>query len=89
MMKIKKLLKKAVGVVAAAFGLFFAGFFFKKKSEKKIEEKKTDEIKKTPASDIVHNADNAAELNRAKQELKAEFRESAERIKQEFYNRRS
>lgn len=94
MAKIKDLLKKAVAIFAAVFGLFFSGFLFGKKKKNvligdaenlKNEFKK--EIEQTPASVIVDNASNSDELERSKQELKSEFRGRIEKIKNEFFKK--
>ena len=94
MAKIKDLLKKAVAIFAAVFGLFFSGFLFGKKKKNvligdaenlKNEFKK--EIEQTPASVIVGNASNSDELERSKQELKSEFRGRIEKIKNEFFKK--
>ena len=94
MAKIKDFLKKAVAFFAAVFGLFFTGFLFGKKKKNvligdaenlKNEFKK--EIEQTPASVIVDNASNRDELERAKQELKSEFRGRVEKIKNEFFKK--
>lgn len=93
MAKIKDLLKKAVAIFAAVFGLFFSGFLFGKKKKNvlngdealKNEFKK--EIEQTPASVIVDNASNSDELERSKQELKSEFRDRVEKIKNEFFKK--
>lgn len=93
MAKIKDLLKKAVAIFAAVFGLFFSGFLFGKKKKNvlngdealKNEFKK--EIEQTPASVIVDNASNCDELERSKQELKSEFRDRVEKIKNEFFKK--
>lgn len=93
MTKLKELLKKAVAIFAAVFGLFFTGFLFWKKKKNvligdealKNEFKK--EIEQTPASVIVDNASNSDELERSKQELKSEFRDRVEKIKNEFFKK--
>lgn len=93
MTKLKELLKKAVAIFAAVFGLFFTGFLFWKKKKNvligdealKNEFKK--EIEQTPASVIVDNAANSDELERSKQELKSEFRDRIEKIKNEFFKK--
>lgn len=93
MTKLKELLKKAVAIFAAVFGLFFTGFLFGKKKKNvligdealKNEFKK--EIEQTPASVIVDNASNSDELERSKQELKSEFRDRVEKIKNEFFKK--
>lgn len=92
MVKIKDLLKKAVAIFAAVFGLFFTGFLFgKKKKNVFIGEEEKNEFKKeleqTPASVIVDNASNSDELERTKQELKTEFRDRVEKIKNEFFKK--
>ena len=43
------------------------------------------ELEQTPASEIVDNASNSAELKRSKQELKSEFRRRIEQLKNEFF----
>ena len=94
MTKLKELLKKAVAIFAAVFGLFFSGFLFGKKKKNvligdaenlKNEFKK--EIEQTPASVIVDNASNSDELERSKRELKSEFRDRVEKIKNEFFKK--
>lgn len=93
MSKIKAFLKKAVAIIVAVFGLFFTGFLFGKKKKNvligdvdlKNEFKK--EIEQTPASVIVDNAFNSDELERSKQELKSEFRDRVEKIKNEFFKK--
>ena len=92
MAKIKDFLKKAVAFFVAVFGLFFTGFLFgrKKKNvligdEENLQNEFKKELEKTPASEIVDNASNSAELERSKQELKSEFRARIEQIKNKFF----
>ena len=92
MAKIKDFFKKAVAIFAAVFGLFFTGFLFgrKKKNvligdEENLQNEFKKELEQTPASEIVDNASNSAELKRSKQELKSEFRRRIEQIKNEFF----
>ena len=92
MAKIKDFLKKAVAFFVAVFGLFFTGFLFgrKKKNvligdEENLQNEFKKELEQTPASEIVDNASNSAELKRSKQELKSEFRCRIEQIKNEFF----
>lgn len=93
MVKIKDLFKKAVAIIVAVFGLFFTGFLFGKKKknvlvgEEDLKNEFKKEIEQTPASVIVDNASNSDELERSKQELKSEFRDRAEKIKNEFFKR--
>lgn len=94
MAKIKNLLKKAVAIIAAVFGLFFTGFLFGKKKknvlagdEEDLKNEFKKELEQTPASVIVDNASNCDELERAKQELKSDFRDRVETIKNEFFKR--
>lgn len=93
MAKIKDFLKKAVAIIVAVFGLFFTGFLFGKKKKNVLigEEDLKNEFKKdieqTPASVIVDNASNSDELERSKQELKTEFRDRVEKIKNEFFKK--
>lgn len=94
MAKIKDLFKKAVAIIAAVFGLFFTGFLFgkKKKSvligdEEDLKNEFKKEIEQTPAFVIVDNASNSDELERSKQELKSEFRDRVEKIKNEFFKK--
>ena len=94
MAKIKDLLKKAVAIFAAVFGLFFTGFFFGKKKkqvlvgdEEDLKNEFKKEIEQTPASVIVDNASNSDELERSKQELKSDFRYRVEKIKNEFFKK--
>ena len=92
MAKIKDFLKKAVAFFVAVFGLFFTGFLFgrKKKNvligdEENLKNEFKKELEQTPASEIVDNASNSAELKRSKQKLKSEFRRRIEQIKNEFF----
>lgn len=92
MAKIKEFLKKAVAFFVAVFGLFFTGFLFgrKKKNiligdEEDLQNELKKELEQTPASEIVDNASNSAELKRSKQKLKSEFRCRIEQIKNEFF----
>ena len=92
MAKIKDFFKKAVAIFAAVFGLFFTGFLFgrKKKNvligdEENLKNEFKKELEQTPASEIVDNASNSAELKRSKQKLKSEFRGRIEKIKNEFF----
>jgi Tfp pilus assembly protein PilO len=94
MAKIKDFLKKAVAIFVAVFGLFFTGFLFGKKKKNDLvgdEEDLKNEFKKeleqTPASVIVDNAPNSDELERSKQELKSEFRDRVEKIKNKFFKK--
>ena len=92
MAKIKDFFKKAVAIFAAVFGLFFTGFLFgrKKKNvligdEEDLQNEFKKELEQTPASEIVANASNSDELERSKQELKSDFRNRIEQIKNKFF----
>ena len=92
MAKIKDFLKKAVAFFVAVFGLFFTGFLFgrKKKNvligdEENLQNEFKKELEQTPASEIVANASNSDELERSKQELKSDFRNRIEQIKNKFF----
>lgn len=92
MAKIKDFLKKAVAIFVAVFGLFFTGFLFgrKKKNvligdEENLQNEFKKELEQTPASEIVANASNSYELERSKQELKSDFRNRIEQIKNKFF----
>lgn len=93
MTKFKDLLKKAVAIFVAVFGLFFTGFLFGKKKknvligEEDLKNEFKKEIEQTPASVIVDNAPNSDELERSKQEIKSEFRDRVEKIKNEFFKK--
>lgn len=93
MAKIKDLLKKSVAIIVAVFGLFFTGFLFGKKKknvlirEEDLKNEFKKELEQTPASVIVDNAFNSDELERSKQELKTEFRDRVEKIKNEFFKK--
>lgn len=92
MAKIKDFLKKAVAFFAAVFGLFFTGFLFGKKKknvligdEENLKNEFKKELEETPASEIVDNASNSDELECSKQELKSDFRNRIEQIKNKFF----
>lgn len=92
MAKIKDFLKKAVAFLVAVFGLFFTGFLFgrKKKNvligdEENLQNELKKELEQTPASVLVDNASNSDELERSKQELKSDFRNRIEQIKNKFF----
>lgn len=92
MAKIKDFFKKAVAFLVAVFSLFFTGFLFgrKKKNvligdEEDLQNEFKKELEQTPASEVVANASNSDELERSKQELKSEFRNRIEKIKNEFF----
>lgn len=91
--KIKLVLKKIATFVVAIFSGFIFGFCFSRKKNKKTPVKKNEdfinEIKETPAFDIVNSANDTATIEQSKQKLKTDFNNSVERIKDNFFQKGS
>lgn len=91
--KIRFLLKKIAAFFVAIFSGFIFGFCFSRMKNKKTPVKKNEdfinEIKETPASDIVNSANDTATIEQSKQKLKTDFNNSVERIKDNFFQKGS